>query len=425
MRHLGTTFVFAFLVACQSAAPVTETPIPVEQHTETTAATMMAITPEPKITANAVVIEPSQERAAIEREPLILLDHPEKRGSRDFVFVAVGDVSQPATQWVEQVEGLGPKAFDPTRHLLTGELNFMNLENPVTEESPTAKKQYSFTCPPHRLDWYLGAGFNMFSLANNHIADAAQPGIDATITNLDEAAARAQKPLWHAGAGQTPEEGIAPKIVEVPGKDLKMAFFSVGFSGSPNVGKFYDETLPDRIREAKKTVDLVMVAVHAGKEYIHVPDPQLQARYRSWVDAGADLVVGHHPHVIQPVEAYKGSLILYSLGNYVFASRTVRHRKVGAKLYGMIARVAIVDGKVRAAQLVPTWVNNSDDWTLDDGQTLPHAAFAPKVLTGSFADAWFQDMETWTRSANTTPIERQGDTGVIRLPKSQTDVAWR
>lgn len=367
----------------------------------------------------------SDDRAAIEREPLILLDHPESRGERDFVLVAVGDVSQPGSQWTEQVEGLGVNAFTPTRSLISGDLNFMNLENPVTDASPTAKKTYAFTCPPHRLDWYLDVGFNMFGLANNHIADADQAGIDATIANLSDASNRHGKDIWFAGAGATPEEGIEPKIIDVAGKKLKMAFFAVGFSGNPNVGKFYDESFVERIQAVRPTVDLVMVAVHAGKEYIHIPDAQLQQRYRGWIQAGADLVVGHHPHVIQPVEAYQGGLILYSLGNYVFASRTIRHRKVGAKLYGMVARVSVVDGKIRAAQLVPTWVNNSDDWTLETGERLPNAAFAPKVLTGRFADAWFDDMADWTRQAGTTPLERQGDVGVIRIPKSLPNVAWR
>ena len=352
-----------------------------------------------------------------------LLDATEKRGPRDLVIVAVGDVSQPATQWVERTESQQESVFDPTRHLITGDLNVMNLENPVTEDEPSAQKTYAFTSPPERLNWYFGAGFNMYSLANNHIADADQPGIDHTIENLEKYAAANEMPVYHAGAGKTPEEGLEARFFTPEGKDLEVAFFSVGFSRSPNVGKFWDEELVPKIEEASERADVVIVAVHAGKEYKHIPEPDLAARYRTWVDAGADIVLGHHPHVIQPVEDYKGALIFYSLGNYVFASRTIRHRKMGAKMYSMMARIVIHDGELHGTELVPLWVNNSEDWKLESGEVMPNAHFAPKVLTDGFADAWFEDFGTWSKEAGATPPERIGDVGFIRVQTTAGPVA--
>ena len=162
--------------------------------------------------------------------------------------------------------------------------------------------------------------------------------------------------------------------------------------------------------------DLVIVSVHAGKEYKHVPAENLAKIYRGWVDAGADLVIGHHPHVIRPVEVYKEGLILHSLGNYVFASRTVRYRKFSAKMYGLVTRVVIQDGRVAAVELVPTWVNNSSGWKLPDGQSMPNANFAPRLVTGDFADAFFEDFNTWTTEAGATPVKRHNDVGRIELP---------
>lgn len=362
--------------------------------------------------------KPPAKDAVIE-DPMVLTNEPDKRGPRDLVIVAVGDVSQPATQWVEDTERLKDKVFDPTRHLTTsGDLAFMNLENPVTALRPKLKKTYAFTSPPERLDWYFKAGFNMYSLANNHIADADQPGIDKTIEHLEEYAKKNGTPVYHAGAGKTPEEGLGPKYFKPEGKELTIAFFSLGFSPSDNVGKFWDEALEAKIREADKKADIVFVSVHAGKEYVHIPEKDLQERYRSWVDWGADLVIGHHTHCIRPVEVYKDALIYHGLGNYVFMSRTVRHRKMGAKLYGMLTRIVIHDGRVAGAEIWPTWVNNSDDWTIGD-QTMPNAAFVPQLLTGPFADQYFEDLNAWARKSGSTEVHRGSDYGIVRIPPAE------
>ena len=72
-----------------------------------------------------------------------------------------------------------------------------------------------------------------------------------------------------------------------------VAFFSTGNSRHPHVSKYWSESIPKRIKEARANADLVIISSHAGKEYVHVPEEDLQRRYRSWVDAGADLVMGN------------------------------------------------------------------------------------------------------------------------------------
>lgn len=371
--------------------------------------------------ALVVASKASAERAAELAKPMapfeILQAEKSERGERDLVLVAVGDVSQPTKQWREATEGLGTKAFAPTqRYLDSGDLVFMNLENPISELEPSAKKTYAFTSPPHRLGWYFDVGFNLFSLSNNHIADADQAGIDDTLSHLEAERERRGVQAWWAGAGASYDEAEGVTWVQPEGKDLKIAYFSTGFSKGANVSKFWSESLVKRISEADKQADLVVVSVHAGKEYQHVPKENLAKIYRGWIDAGADLVIGHHPHVIRPVEVYKQGLILHSLGNYVFASRTVRYRKSGAKMYGLVARVVIQDGRVAALELVPTWVNNSSGWSLPDGEKMPNANFAPLPLKGPFADVFFEDFATWTTETGGTQVTREGDVGRIELP---------
>ncbi len=358
-------------------------------------------------------------RQRFQNDPFLMLNERENRGPRDLVIVAVGDVSQPATQWVEATEALKGDVFAPTQQLIdSAELAFMNLENPMTDIKPSAKKTYAFNSPPERLEWYMKAGFNMYSLANNHIVDAGEEGLLDTLKNIDLYSEKLGIPVWRTGAGENAAAAVAPAYIRLEDKDITIAFFSVGFSRSPRVARFWDERLPEYIAEARTKADIVFLSVHAGKEYHHVPDADMQARFRSWVDAGADLVVGHHPHAIQPVEQYKQGIILYSLGNYVFGSRTVRHRKMGAKLYGMLARIVIEDGKLRGVEIVPTWVNNSEAWTLPTGETMPNANFTPKILTGGFADQFFEDLAQWTERAGATQVERVGNVGLIRVPET-------
>lgn len=381
---------------------------------------------EPRSAQPAAPAEDPREvhRQRFQADPFLMLDERENRGARDLVIAAVGDVSQPTTQWVETTEALKGDAFKPTQHLIdSAELAFMNLENPMTDIQPSAKKTFAFSSRPERLAWYMSAGFNMFSLANNHIADAGEDGLLDTLKNIDLYAEKLGAKVWYTGAGEDAASAIAPEFIRLDDKDLTVAFFSVGFSGSPRVARFWDEKLPQLIADARAEADLVFLSVHAGKEYIHIPDADLRARYRKWVDAGADLVVGHHPHVVQPIEQYKNGIIFYSLGNFVFGSRTVRHRKMGARLYGLLTRIIIEDGALRGAEVVPVWVNNSESWTLPSGETMPNANFTPKILTGGFADQFFEDFARWTEQSGATPLERVGDVGRIRVPRETPPVS--
>ncbi|MEM1347513.1 MAG: CapA family protein [Myxococcota bacterium] len=368
----------------------------------------------PDEAATPSVIQPLARPA----NPFEILDQKEVRGPRDVIITAVGDVSQPEKQWRETTEELKTRAFAPTQHLIdSADLAAMNLENPVSDLPPTAKKEFSFTSPPERLGWYMDVGFNIFSLSNNHIADADQIGIDDTLRHLKATSeAKGVEAFW-AGASDNYADAEAYTLVTLPDKDVKIAFFSTGFSRSPNVSKFWSITLPAKIEAAKAdpNIDLVIVSVHAGKEYRHVPQAPLVERFRSWVDAGADIVLGHHPHVVRPVEAYKRGLIFYSLGNFVFASRTRRHKKSGARMYGLITRIIVYDGAVAGAEVVPLWVNNAHDWVLETGERMPKSDFTPVPLTGPFVDQFFEDFNRWTDEIGATRLERKGDVGIIRV----------
>jgi poly-gamma-glutamate synthesis protein (capsule biosynthesis protein) len=199
-----------------------------------------------------------------------------------------------------------------------------NLETSVTArelEKPGAKT-YEFRSDPDALPAFKEAGFDLVNLANNHTLDFGPIGLRDTMKHLDESE------LLRVGAGETADEAYAPVYVEKNG--LRVAVF--GFTrvvpdtswkvGENTIGlaETYDYTRPvEEIEKASKEADLVVVLTHWGDERVQVPHPKEQVELgRRFIDAGADLIVGSHPHVLQGFERYGDGWIAYSLGNFIF-----------------------------------------------------------------------------------------------------------
>lgn len=167
-----------------------------------------------------------------------------------------------------------------------------------------------------------GIGFNLFSLANNHVYDWGDEGLKKTKAALGSES---------FGIG-TYDEAYQVKVVDVEG--IKIGFMALSFAAY--AGVFDDVTDHDGlgcayindlrvnhdIIEAKKHLDYLFILPHDGIEYIDVPLPETIARYRDFIDYGADGVIASHPHCPQGWEVYKGKPVFYSLGNFLFNSKT-------------------------------------------------------------------------------------------------------
>ncbi|MGC4043931.1 MAG: CapA family protein [Armatimonas sp.] len=202
--------------------------------------------------------------------------------------------------------------------LRTGDVTFGNLEGPLTEGGVTGKSgknSYAFRCPPRYGKYLKDAGFDVFSVANNHANDFGQRGRNSTIRTLEALG------IKHAGATKT---DVA--YLNVRGK--RIAF--VAFAHNP-VSLNVNNIAPAQaaVRQAAKSADIVVVSFHGGAEgaaYQNVPHGtesyfgeargDLRRFTHAVIDAGADLVLGHGPHVVRGMEMYKGRLIAYSLGNF-------------------------------------------------------------------------------------------------------------
>jgi len=332
------------------------------------------------------------------------------------VIVAAGDTAH-MRGWEEaEVEALGATMFDGVREWVAkGDIRFVNLESAYSEGKVKVEKKWPLVTKPERLEWVLAAGFNLVSLANNHIGDAGRDGVADTIALLEKARGGEAGPgsgsrvegdsrqeagdggryLWWAGASVEPDKACDPVYFTPPGKTVKMAFVAYGWHelkfACKDRGRF-----KEKLKEASGKADFVIASAHYGREYRHVPMGKKVKMYRAFVDAGADIVLGHHAHVVQSIEVYKGAPIFYSLGNFSFASKTTRHRKTGAKLYGMLPFIEVTGGKVTAVEILPLYVNNLESWKLD-GDTLPVQPFTPRVLTGKWAAKAMADMIQWSK----------------------------
>ncbi|MDI6900991.1 MAG: CapA family protein [Anaerosomatales bacterium] len=236
---------------------------------------------------------------------------------------AVGDMifDRRVKELVRAQGGEAPLA-DVASHLAAADIAVGNLESPLSEGgTQDADKDVTFRGDPRGADGLARAGFDFLSLANNHVLDYGSAALADTVALLDA------KGIMHAGAGQDRTAAWRPAVKRVGNASVAFLSFShilpAGFIATDSSaglarGRGNMDAVEAAIRVAKAEHDYVLVSFHWGVEYADdCNGDQVTDAHRA-VDAGADMVLSHHPHVIQAVEYYKGRLIAYSLGDFVF-----------------------------------------------------------------------------------------------------------
>ena len=296
---------------------------------------------------------------SFERTPTVFLGEAPTTAQKltaQVVLAAVGDIM--LGSWiVDKVAAEGVDIpFDSTRHRIeSADLAVGNLEAPLAERGELyVEKQYTFKVPTFMVKGIVNAGFDVLTLANNHIMDYGCSALTQTIATLDEAGLR------HCGAGLNLAEACAPTIIEANG--LRLAFIGLTttypdqFWATPTrcgTCRPTDAVLEQILAQCNAEADLTIINIHWGTEKNKTPNPDQIERAHRLIDLGADLVLGHHPHVLQGVEVYKGRLIAYSLGNYIFGSYSENAHT------SMIMVITLdIDGLVKA-RMVPIHVYNA------------------------------------------------------------------
>ena len=251
--------------------------------------------------------------------------------------------------------------FGAVRDLLRADVAFGNLECPLSERGTRVPKKYSFKADPSAVECLRHGDLRVLSLANNHTMDCGRRGLVDTMRHLKE------KGLAWCGAGMNRDEAEQAAVVTVRG--LRIGF--VGFcdflpEGSfarddrPRIALISGERLVRAIGAARQRSDVVVASFHWGVEYAGRPSARQRLVGRMAIRSGADLVLGHHPHVLQGWEAVtpgpsesKTGLIIYSLGNFVFDQGPGRPRE------SIVLRCILTRDGLREARAHPVTIRHT------------------------------------------------------------------
>lgn len=232
------------------------------------------------------------------------------------------------------------------------DIAFINLEGVASERGAALQKRYAFRFPQYTLAGARDAGIDVVSIANNHTLDYGYIGMCDTYKTLIE---QEMSPI---GAGCNRAQAIAPVIRELP-DGTRVAFFAISefYQGntatksSPGFAPYSPKWIMSAARALKKSgdADIVILSIHAGTEHVFTPNKRMQTLYKSIIEGGVDVVLGHHPHVPQPIQRYGDGWIVYSLGNLIFDM----HDAIPHTTDQILAKISIQKGKVTSAGPIP------------------------------------------------------------------------
>lgn len=246
-----------------------------------------------------------------------------------------------------------------------------------------------FVSPDRVADGLTFAGIDAVSLANNHSYNGGQAGFINTMNSLTK------RGIKYFGAGKNYNEAHTARIIEVKGVKVGLLGYNSivgGYSATPTTAGMAEISLApwepfneaevkqmeQDIRAAAAVADVVAVQYHWGTEYTHMANEQQRKVGQRAIDAGADLVIGSHPHWVQGIEWYKDRLITYSLGNFVFDQEWSVKTKQGTYL-----KTKFIGSQMISAELVPYRIE-------DYSQPRPvSAAEAAQILSNIFAHSWW------------------------------------
>lgn len=201
-----------------------------------------------------------------------------------------------------------------------------NFEAPIKTESQEAAKEpgVKLSQPCKTAKILKQDGFNLFALANNHIMNYGVNGLKDTLNGIKNLG------IDTIGAGLTYEEAYRPYLYEKDG--IRIGIINAAehqygtieqYSGQGGHAWIFSQKLFSSILNVRRKCDRIILVCHAGLENVEIPLPEWRQAYMNFIDIGVDIIIGHHPHVVQGWENYKEGVIFYSLGNFMWDSEVV------------------------------------------------------------------------------------------------------
>ncbi|MDD4290543.1 MAG: CapA family protein [Patescibacteria group bacterium] len=249
-------------------------------------------------------------------------------------MIAVGDImlSRGVASKIKKYKNFDYPFLNLKEILKSTNFNFANLESPIIAGRAINTGQMIFRADPGIEKNLRESNFQILSLANNHIPNFGDQGIKNTIELLNN------ENILSCGAGENEIIAYTPTHIEI--NKIKFTFLCFNDSdvvplnykaGVTNYGTaFMDiKKLQESIKIVRENSDFVIVSMHSGTEYVNDPNKRQIEFAHSAIDAGADLIMGHHPHVVQTIEKYQDKYIFYSLGNFIFDQMWSQETKEG------------------------------------------------------------------------------------------------
>ena len=271
--------------------------------------------------------------------------------------------------------------------LTDADVMFVNLEAPFGQGDSAFNKTYTFRVPPDLVGVLTAGRINTVSLANNHILDYGAGALQETMEVLS------RHQITFSGAGMNLGQARKPAYLTSRGRKIAVVSYSLTFpeefwaTDSAAGTCFPSHTFLYRdLKALRQECDLLIVSFHWGAELMETPkEYQVDLAHRA-IRAGADLILGHHPHVIQGLEIYQGKLIAYSLGNYIFGSYSESVK------YSMLLKMEMGKEGIERFRVIPLNVYNR---VVD---------FQPRPLQGEEQDLFFKKLTELSLELNRQPF---------------------
>jgi len=238
--------------------------------------------------------------------------------------------------------------------LAASDIAFVNLESPFSDQRPPLAGEMIFHAAPNTIAGLLLAGVSVVSTANNHTRDCGPRGVEFTLSWLNSHGIQT--------IGSSASEEATHRGVVLTRNGIRFGF--LGYTYDQKNGNWKDVdpriALADPLVMARdvaglrKRADVVIVSMHNGIEYKPRPSAAQVTFAHAAIDAGAKLVIGHHPHVVQPTEEYRGGIIFYSLGNFIFD----QYQRAETQ-HGQVVQVSFVGRDVLATHVIPVKITPS------------------------------------------------------------------
>ncbi|MFC3420104.1 CapA family protein [Salinicoccus hispanicus] len=289
---------------------------------------------------------------------------------KSFTFAATGDVlihdhlyedvaTESGYDFISRVDEVAP-------YLKNQDLVFLNQETPIGGEELRLSGYPAFNAPLETADLLEYLNADIVSLANNHALDRSTLGVEKTTEILNE------KGIEYVGANASAEDAARERVIEVDGIEVGFLAYTYGTNGIPvpqgqeYLVNFIDmPTILSDMEALRDAVDLLVVSMHQGVEYAPLPREDHVIQFEQIAEAGADIVLGHHPHVLQPVDIYERedggeTIIAYSLANFFSAQQDLQTKLGGIIEFDVRHQVNGGETAINGIRFMPTYVHSNE-----------------------------------------------------------------